>query len=59
MRRAYYILGIMAVVMGLLGGWQWLADRTGEAWLNELSKDQVSLFFGITWILIHTTTQEK
>lgn len=51
-RKIIGITGIILAIIGLLGGWQLLAEVTGYDCLNRVTKDQISVFFGLTWFWI-------
>jgi len=57
MRRYTYTLGIIFVVFGILGVSGFLGDMGFER-ANILTKDDVTLLFGITWLLMASSKGE-
>lgn len=51
MNYLHYI-GIGLSIFGFLGGFEWLAEITKIERINKLSKDQVAVIIGMTWVII-------
>ncbi len=51
-REMFFRFGVVMVILGAFGGFETIANVTGIASINELSKDWVVVLLGWTWIAI-------
>ena len=52
MNDSIFGIGMAVFVLGLCGGFEFLAQRTRIRTLGTMSKDQAMLLFGWTWMLL-------
>ena len=52
MKTFIFYTGITCFVIGLFGGFEFLAQKTEMKGINTMSRDQAMLLFGWTWILM-------
>lgn len=54
-----FYLGVGLVIWGALGAWHFLADKTGFPILNEMTKDQVTVAFGMLIIFLENRKRRQ
>jgi hypothetical protein len=44
------IIGVILTMWGFIGGWEMLSELTGMPWFNVVTKDQITVVIGLTWL---------